>query len=131
HLSNAQAAALLRQLLSRSGVMPSHVVLLHISHECNTRELAVTSAESAIRECHDDYIPVVSALQDESVGWIPVSYRKISKEIAEKIKPASDMINPLNSHKPEEAGPVGQSHSARGRSRRRVSPNQLELAFPA
>lgn len=131
HLSNAQAAALLRQLLARSGVMPGHVVLLHISHECNTRELAVTSAESAIRVCHDDYIPVVSALQDESVGWIPVSYRKISKELAANSKPDSDLMNPLNSHKPEEAGPVGQSHSARGRSRRRVSPNQLELAFPA
>ena len=50
HLSNAQGAALIEAVLGRSG--PGglrHVVLLHLSEQCNRPDLAIRSARSAIR----------------------------------------------------------------------------------
>lgn len=53
HLSNDQGAGLLTTVLrnSRSGT-PRHVVLLHLSRECNRREIAVQAAKAAIRAEH-------------------------------------------------------------------------------
>jgi len=50
HLSNAQGAALVEAVLVRSspGVM-KHLVLLHLSEQCNRPDLAVKAARSAIR----------------------------------------------------------------------------------
>ena len=51
HLSNAQGAELLQAVLARSHEgAPRHVVLLHLSEECNQPELALEAARLAIRE---------------------------------------------------------------------------------
>ncbi len=50
HLSNAQAALLLEAVLSRSHEgAPRHVVLLHLSDQCNQPELAMETARAAIQ----------------------------------------------------------------------------------
>jgi phosphoribosyl 1,2-cyclic phosphodiesterase len=50
HLSNAQAALLLEAVLSRShDGAPRHVVLLHLSEQCNQPELALETARAAIQ----------------------------------------------------------------------------------
>lgn len=50
HLSNEQGAALLRAVIERSGRSgPRHVVLLHISSQCNRPQLAVNAARTALR----------------------------------------------------------------------------------
>lgn len=49
HLSNDQANQLLGSILEGSTQrLPSHVFLTHMSQECNTAELAVASAQSAL-----------------------------------------------------------------------------------
>jgi phosphoribosyl 1,2-cyclic phosphodiesterase len=49
HLSNAQAAALVSETLKHSdSTRLQQLVLLHISHECNSPELAVASARAAL-----------------------------------------------------------------------------------
>jgi phosphoribosyl 1,2-cyclic phosphodiesterase len=50
HLSNDQGAELIKEVLSRStrGTL-QHVVLLHLSQQCNLPELALESAREAIR----------------------------------------------------------------------------------
>ncbi len=51
HLSNAQAALLLEAVLSRSHEgAPRHVVLLHLSEQCNQPELALEAARAAIAD---------------------------------------------------------------------------------
>ena len=50
HLSNAQGAGLIEAVLNRSRPGgPRHVVLLHLSQQCNRPDLAVKEARSAIR----------------------------------------------------------------------------------
>ena len=50
HLSNEQGAGLVQAVLHRSSPGgPKHVVLLHLSHECNRPDLALSTARSAIR----------------------------------------------------------------------------------
>lgn len=52
HLSNAQAAGFVRAILERSGRRtPRHLVLLHLSRECNRPELALETARAAVRGC--------------------------------------------------------------------------------
>ncbi len=49
HLSNAQAADLLQAILTRSrDRSPRHVVLLHLSEQCNQPELALKAAQGAL-----------------------------------------------------------------------------------
>jgi phosphoribosyl 1,2-cyclic phosphodiesterase len=51
HLSNEQAAELLREVLRRSASRhPRQLVLLHLSQQCNTAELALAAALLAISE---------------------------------------------------------------------------------
>jgi phosphoribosyl 1,2-cyclic phosphodiesterase len=50
HLSNAQGAALVEAVLGRSAPgMVQHLVLLHLSQQCNRPDLALQAARSAIR----------------------------------------------------------------------------------
>ena len=50
HLSNDQGAALVAEVLSRSTSRPPrHVVLLHLSRECNRAEIAIEAAHAASR----------------------------------------------------------------------------------
>ena len=51
HLSNDQAAALLRDVLRRSvSGRVQHLVQLHLSRECNSPALAVAAAQAVFRE---------------------------------------------------------------------------------
>jgi hypothetical protein len=65
HLSNAQAADFLREVLGRStpGRL-QHLVQLHLSRECNRPALAAAAAQSALDEAEWNG-NVVTALQDE------------------------------------------------------------------
>jgi len=55
HLSNEQAADLLRHVLVRSEPdRLKHVVLLHLSRDCNRPELAQRAARAALQECGSD-----------------------------------------------------------------------------
>ena len=50
HLSNTQGAELVAAVLLRSRRQsPRHVVLLHLSEQCNQPDLAVRAAEDALR----------------------------------------------------------------------------------
>ena len=50
HLSNDQGSGLLQAVLDRSQqVMPRHVVLLHLSDQCNRPELAVKAAQATAK----------------------------------------------------------------------------------
>jgi phosphoribosyl 1,2-cyclic phosphodiesterase len=50
HLSNRQGALLLEAVIERSrGRAPRHVVLLHLSEQCNHPELAIEAARQALR----------------------------------------------------------------------------------
>jgi hypothetical protein len=49
HLSNAQAAEVLRQVLVSSQQPPGVVVQLHLSEECNRPELAFRAAQEAVQ----------------------------------------------------------------------------------
>ncbi len=61
HLSNGESAAAVRAIRPRS-----HVVLLHLSRQCNRPDLA--RAEHRHGPC-----PVTIASQHESTGWIPIA----------------------------------------------------------
>ncbi len=50
HLSNTQAAALLREVLRRPGRPPAHVVQLHLSRDCNRPALAAEAARAVLAE---------------------------------------------------------------------------------
>jgi phosphoribosyl 1,2-cyclic phosphodiesterase len=64
HLSNAQAAELLRAVLQRSGDrLPRHVVQLHLSRDCNRPTLAADAARRVL-DGHAPGTPVHTACQD-------------------------------------------------------------------
>ncbi|MDE2509139.1 MAG: MBL fold metallo-hydrolase [Planctomycetota bacterium] len=51
HLSNEQGAALVAEVLARSVARPPrHVVLLHLSRQCNRPQLAIDAAHAALRD---------------------------------------------------------------------------------
>lgn len=55
HLSNAQAAALVSEVLKQSDVNRlKQLVLLHLSRECNSSELAAASARAALSKSQSD-----------------------------------------------------------------------------
>jgi phosphoribosyl 1,2-cyclic phosphodiesterase len=74
HLSNAQAAGLLSEVLARSQRRRlRHLVQLHLSRDCNRRDLAVTAAQTVLAEW-DELATVHTAGQDRptapmAVGW--------------------------------------------------------------
>jgi phosphoribosyl 1,2-cyclic phosphodiesterase len=63
HLSNAQAAALLRRI-DNSRLQP--IVAAHLSDKNNTPQLAVAALAAAL-DCNDDWIGV--ARQDDGLAW--------------------------------------------------------------
>jgi phosphoribosyl 1,2-cyclic phosphodiesterase len=68
HLSNAQAAELLRDILRRSMPgRPRHLVQLHLSRECNRPALAVKAAEAALADCPHP-ITIHTASQHEPIS---------------------------------------------------------------
>jgi phosphoribosyl 1,2-cyclic phosphodiesterase len=72
HLSNEQAAALLREVLRRSSAgRLKHVVQLHLSRDCNRPALAVAAARAVLAELHPG-IKVRTARQDKPCSTIHV-----------------------------------------------------------
>jgi hypothetical protein len=67
HLSNVQAAELLREILRRSEPgRPRHLVQLHLSRQCNRPAMAADAARVALKEMRAE-VHVHTAAQD-SVG---------------------------------------------------------------
>ncbi|GAC1465684.1 MAG: MBL fold metallo-hydrolase [Isosphaeraceae bacterium] len=80
HLSNLQGAGFVSEVLSRSrGSALRHLVLLHLSENCNTPGLALRSAHQAIRES-GRRVKIHAALQElaHPVLWIPPGRRRTS-----------------------------------------------------
>lgn len=74
HLSNIQAAELVRAILDRSDfARPEHLVLLHISEDCNTEELALQAAARAVRQGQSTLTAVRAAPQREPLPWLEVT----------------------------------------------------------
>lgn len=121
HLSNDQAAELLKFILKRSSLtLPMALVLLHISDSCNTIELAEQSARMAIHESTDAYIPVIPALQHQPLEMLAVSYsRMLPSSLSQHQSESID--NPITKPVP----------NSRTKKKRGTLPNQMELAFPA
>ncbi|MCS7270604.1 MAG: MBL fold metallo-hydrolase, partial [Gemmataceae bacterium] len=60
HLSNAQAAALVAQVLQRSQHSPHYLVQLHLSEDCNEPELAQAAIQPVLQRHHSP-IQVITA----------------------------------------------------------------------
>lgn len=74
HLSNSQAAHALGRVLKASRRRPHHVILLHLSRECNRELLAQSEAQRVL----DRYAPcakIVVAKQDQPLPPISLSGR--------------------------------------------------------
>ncbi len=86
HLSNAQAAELLRQLakLDQSGRL-RQLVLLHLSRECNTPELATAAAEAVLAE-HSLSASVFVAEQDQPSPTFVVGESLLINQSAENTR---------------------------------------------
>jgi phosphoribosyl 1,2-cyclic phosphodiesterase len=95
HLSNDQAAALLREVVRRSepGRL-QHVVQLHLSRDCNRRHLAAAAAQEVLAELHPATC-VHTAHQDRplpcvSVG-VPVNGTKRSRARRKPARPVAQV----------------------------------------
>ena len=64
HLSNAQCAQLLTAVLRRSTVLPTTVVLAHISQECNTNSLALRTASDSLARESAGGVKVIETFKD-------------------------------------------------------------------
>jgi phosphoribosyl 1,2-cyclic phosphodiesterase len=79
HLSNWQAKGLLGKVLEESThTAPLQVVPLHLSHDCNRPELAMSAAKSAISEA-DHAAEVVLATQHEPGPSLPIGATMTSR----------------------------------------------------
>jgi phosphoribosyl 1,2-cyclic phosphodiesterase len=97
HLSNEQAAALLREVLRRS--TPGrlrHVVQLHLSRDCNHRTLAVQAAEAVLNGRGGD-VQLHTASQHEPSPTLTIV-------LPEDERPPPQMFRPVQ----EPAAPSGQ-----------------------
>ena len=114
HLSNDQAAGLLQQILNASMICkPKNLVLLHISDQCNTHEMAVNAATRVLSQSGLEYIPIQPAEQSQAGGWLEVpSVTTVCAETCTEISTQSL--------------PVVKSV----RKKNKVSPFQQEFFFP-
>ncbi|MHB1559125.1 MAG: MBL fold metallo-hydrolase [Isosphaeraceae bacterium] len=98
HLSNRQGAELVEAVLRRSrrGTI-RHIVLLHLSQQCNSPALAIDAARSAIRAAGRRVV-VHAASQDPAhpILWVrpgrrgaPVAARTSSARVSNRTSPAS------------------------------------------
>jgi hypothetical protein len=77
HLSNDQAAGLLQQILNASLICkPKNLVLLHISDQCNTPELARTEAERVLQKMKMEHVPARPAPQNEPLEWFEIPFQE-------------------------------------------------------
>jgi phosphoribosyl 1,2-cyclic phosphodiesterase len=91
HLSNVQARDLIRSIVSKSDmVQPQHLVLLHISEDCNSTELAETSARDALACSGAGSASVIAAPQREPIPWL-VPTTAIASPRNSPAMPAADL----------------------------------------
>jgi phosphoribosyl 1,2-cyclic phosphodiesterase len=82
HLSNEQGAALVSDVLRRSDPgRTRHLVLLHLSQQCNRPELALAAARAAVRP-FGRRPTMLAARQDEATVEMLVRRRRASNRIA-------------------------------------------------
>jgi phosphoribosyl 1,2-cyclic phosphodiesterase len=73
HLSNCQAAELTSAIAAKSGAgFPSYLVQLHLSRECNRRDLAAHAGKASLAASHPD-AEVITAQQDAAAKSIPLA----------------------------------------------------------
>jgi len=78
HLSNVQAAELLGLILENSGhVALQHLLLLHISDQCNTPELAQAAAERVLGKMQMEHVLARPALQNEPLEWFEIPFQQL------------------------------------------------------
>lgn len=76
HLSNEQAGALVEAVSRRSRQgLPAHLVMLHLSEECNRPQLAMSAALSALNRC-GGRATVIAASANEVVPTIRLGERR-------------------------------------------------------
>ncbi|MBI1324237.1 MBL fold metallo-hydrolase [bacterium] len=76
HLSNVQARDLVRSIVAKSDrTRPEHLVLLHISEDCNTHEIAIDAARDALGCSGAIDSTVLAAPQREPLEWLSSSMR--------------------------------------------------------
>lgn len=63
HLSNEQCAGLLTSVISLDAPQPQHIILAHLSQECNQPELALKTARSAVRTAGSTTVHLIAAAQ--------------------------------------------------------------------
>lgn len=77
HLSNAQAAELLMAVLTKqSPARLKHLLLLHISDQCNTPELARMAAERVLQKMKMEHVPARPAPQNEPLEWFEIPFQE-------------------------------------------------------
>ena len=86
HLSNAQAAALVTALLKQgSPTRLRQLVLLHLSQECNSSELAAASARAALTKSGSN-ASVFSAEQNQASPTFIVGEARPSNDVARLVQ---------------------------------------------
>jgi phosphoribosyl 1,2-cyclic phosphodiesterase len=92
HLSNAQAAKLLGEIVKRSGAgRLRHLVPLHLSQDCNCPDMVVASA-TAVRKRHGADFAIVPAEADRPLGWINLEGRREVQPSTGKVKKAQQAL---------------------------------------
>lgn len=64
HLSNKQCSEFILKVLKKSIKPPSHIMLAHISGQCNTNELAVSSITNTLADNNYPAIEIVETFKD-------------------------------------------------------------------
>jgi len=86
HLSNVQARDLVTAIVTKSDhARPEHLVLLHISEDCNTHDLAIDAARDALGCSGAIDTAVLAAPQREPLEWLmpgPASARAMAQSTA-------------------------------------------------
>ena len=69
HLSNAQCAGLLREI---AHAQLTHVVIGHLSSDCNTPETALHALRASLADAGHPGVELHCAGQDEPTGWLAI-----------------------------------------------------------
>lgn len=93
HLSNIQARDLVRAIVTKSDqARPEHLVLLHISEDCNTHDLALRAAREALDCSGAIDSAVFAAPQREPLEWLAPN-SEIASTLAQNRSLVSETAN--------------------------------------
>ncbi|MBY0526883.1 MAG: MBL fold metallo-hydrolase [Gemmataceae bacterium] len=96
HLSNVQAADLLREVLRRSAPgRLRHVVQLHLSQQCNRPELALAAARAAVAGAD---IEVHTACQDTPILTVSIGPSRSRKRVRRSVSVGSSRARQTAAH---------------------------------